>query len=149
MSNNKTEETVEAAIYKGFLWKTPLSEVAAQKPLQRLNAKQIKRIQDLLAKEQHKDDGYRGQGIPDRTLILPQQEIRITYGGSMGTEICIHGLHGDGRGSIFHSGKFLRYLNRIEGFGISRNPYLIIFLPILFAFMLLGILFFLILNRIL
>ena len=138
MSNNKTEETVEAAIYKGFFWKIPLSEVAAQKPLRRLNAKQIEGIQNLLKEEQHKDDGYRGQGIPDRTLILPQQKIRIFYGGSMGAEIGVHGLHGDGLQSIFHSEKFLRHLNQIEGFGISLKLFLITLLTTMFVSMLLG-----------
>lgn len=122
---DRLEENVNAAIYDGFFWNNPLTAVTEQKPLRLLNDAQIKSVAALLEREQNKDAKVRVQGLPDRTLIFPQKEIRIVYGGSMGAEIGVQGLYGDGLRGIFHSEEFLKHLKKIEYNRIPGKPFVI------------------------
>jgi len=115
MKSRKIEKAVKPAIYKGNNWNNPLSEVVNQQLIRRLTPKQISGIETLLAQERGKDKGFRSQGIPDRTLILPDQEIRIIYGGNTGDEILIFDLPGKQLRYVFHSQKLLTLLNQTEG----------------------------------
>ena len=109
------EEVSEAAIYKGFYWNNPLSEVLALKPICQVEGRQLEALKTSLDLHLQRLDGSgRIPGIPDRTLLLPSFGIRIVYGGSMGPEIGLHSLDGEVRRGFFYSDEFLTLLRRIE-----------------------------------
>ena len=108
----------EPTIYKGFFWNCPLQEVLAQKPLCKVEGRQLEALETALSlhMEQMSGAGWI-PGIPDRTLLLPSRGLRIVYGGSMGPEIGLHSLDGEKRRGFFLSEEFLRLLRGIERSG--------------------------------
>jgi hypothetical protein len=109
------DDAVEPAIYKGFFWNNPLEEVLALKPLCRVEGQQLEALEEALVIHMKQSSGAGSvQGIPDRTLLLPDHGVRIVYGGSMGREIGIHSLDGSSRRGFFHSDEFLELLRRAE-----------------------------------
>ena len=91
-------------------------DLPAQPPLAVLDEDHVHSIAILL--ESHKPFSPSGfyPGIPDRTAVLPSEDIRLTYGGSMGNEFWVRTLNGDKLG-FFRDDNLLVMLNDLDSTG--------------------------------
>lgn len=101
--------TPGSAIYRGFFWEAPVPE--EQTPLLQLSDLELEQIRQLLPSNLDvlSSHGW-NPGIPDRTLTMASEDIRIVYGGSMGNEFGVAGS----KGGHFRSARLLHYLVDLE-----------------------------------
>ena len=104
------------AIYAGFFWDEPLVEVSSKsRVLGDLKDGRLERVRELLQNELPglSPHGWY-PGIPDRTLLLPADGLRLVYGGSMGDEIGVRTIDGRTTRGFFRSEALVSILRRAE-----------------------------------
>ncbi|MFW6151651.1 MAG: hypothetical protein ACOC6C_01620 [Verrucomicrobiota bacterium] len=101
--------TPSGAIYRGFFWEAPVPE--EQTTLHELSVSELEQIRELLPSnlDTLSSHGW-NPGIPDRTLTMQPESIRIVYGGSMGDEFGVAGA----KQGHFRSERLLDYLQDLE-----------------------------------
>lgn len=105
------------AIHEGFFWDQPLAEMSFKsRVLAVLAEDRLDEVRRLLQQELTELSPHGWYlGIPDRTLLLPGDGLRLVYGGSMGDEIGVRTMDGKSTRGFFRSEKLVSILRRAEG----------------------------------
>ncbi len=92
---NTAHENSSGAIYSGFFWEEPLPFVLSHRPIVILRDQQYQEVQHIVHANLTRlsANGWYA-GIPDRTLVLPVDSLRLVYGGSMGDEVGFRSIDG-------------------------------------------------------
>lgn len=92
---NTTHENSSGSIYSGFFWEEPLAFVLSHRPVVILRDQQYQEVQRIVhaCLTRLSANGWY-PGIPDRTLVLPVDSLRLVYGGSMGDEVGFRSIDG-------------------------------------------------------
>lgn len=102
-------------VLSGFFWKEPLSSLTSGRPLLELREEDLQEARSLLLHHmgQLSPHGWFA-GIPERTLLLPQDGVRLVYGGSMADEVGVRSLDGTQTKGFFQCGDLVTLLQGLE-----------------------------------
>jgi len=103
-------------VIEGFFWELPLKEVlSSHQPLVVLEGDRLERVRLLLQKHLPNLSSHGWYpGIPDRTLLLESDGVRLVYGGSMGDEVGVRSIDGKRTVGFFRSKRFVSLLSEAE-----------------------------------
>jgi len=102
-------------IHEGFFWKETLSQMSSTHRIAVIRGEALAQVRQSIRKQLDALSPHGWYpGIPDRTLLLPDDGLRLVYGGSMGDEIGVRTLDGKTTRGFFRSEKLVSILQDLE-----------------------------------